>query len=73
MIKNWFSFLRTGIKLDHSSKVMWGDVLKQTGYDREIDEGRSSGSIRGATIDVSKSHIFLEEGIPIRPSSGEKM
>jgi len=43
----------TDSKIDLSQPVFFGKQLRQAGYDREIDEGMSSGMRRYATLDIT--------------------
>ena len=53
MLINKAAFLFIMITLDFSKSVFLGQVLSQEGYDREIDEGMSSGMKRYVTLDIT--------------------
>ena len=41
-------------RIDYSEPIFFVDRFRQTGYDRELDEGMSSGMRRYATLDVTE-------------------
>lgn len=45
---------RRKLQIDYSQAIFFAEQLRPKGYDREIDEGMSSGLIRYATLDATK-------------------